>query len=211
MPTVHLVRHGHVHNPDKILYGRLPEFRLSDAGEEMARAVAEYFVAQGADVGRVVASPLTRAQQTAAPIAAAFGLPIDTDDRLIEAANDYEGGPLQSGPKDFLHPRNWWGLRNPSRPSWGEPYSEQRDRMWAAITDAAAANPEHETVMVSHQLPIWVARMTFEKRRFLHDPRSRECALGSVTSFPIEDGEPVAMTYATPAAHVAVPKYGANT
>ena len=83
--------------------------------------------------------------------------------------------------------------------------------MWAAITDAAAATPDHETVMVSHQLPIWVARMTFEKRRFLHDPRSRECALGSVTSFLIEDGEPVAMTYATPAAHVAVPKYGANT
>ncbi|MES1171346.1 MAG: histidine phosphatase family protein, partial [Actinomycetota bacterium] len=52
MSLVHLVRHGHVHNPDKILYGRLPEFRLSDAGEAMARAVAEYFVAQGSDVTR---------------------------------------------------------------------------------------------------------------------------------------------------------------
>ena len=113
MPTVHLVRHGHVHNPDKILYGRLPEFRLSDAGEEMARAVAEHFVAQGADVGRVVASPLTRAQQTAAPIAAAFGLPIDTDERLIEAANDYEGGPLQSGPKGLPPPAQLVGSAKP--------------------------------------------------------------------------------------------------
>jgi broad specificity phosphatase PhoE len=211
MPLVHLVRHGHVHNPDKILYGRLPEFRLSDAGEQMALAVAEYFVAQGSDVGRVVASPLTRAQQTASPIAAAFGLGIDTDDRLIEAGNDYEGGPIQSGPKDFAHPRNWWRLRNPARPSWGEPYSEQRDRMWAAITDAAAATPDHETVMVSHQLPIWVTRLSFEQRRFLHDPRSRECGLGSVTSFLIEDGTAVSMTYATPAADIAVPKYGATS
>jgi len=210
MPLVHLVRHGHVHNPDKVLYGRLPEFRLSDAGEEMARAVAAHFTEVGADVTRVVASPLLRAQQTAAPIAEAFGLGVDTDDRLIEAANLYEGGPIQSGAKDFLHPRNWWMLRNPAKPSWGEPYVEQRERMWGAILDAAAVNPEHETVMVSHQLPIWVARMTFEKRRFLHDPRSRECGLGSVTSFTIEDGVAAAMSYATPAAHIQVPNYGSG-
>ena len=201
---VHLVRHGHVHNPDKILYGRLPEFRLSDAGEAMARAVAEYFVAQGTDVGRVVASPLLRAQQTAAPIAAAYGLEVDTDDRLIEASNLYEGGKIQSGAKDFVHPRNWWLLRNPARPSWGEPYREQEARMWAAILDAAATTPDHDTVLVSHQLPIWVTRMSFEKRRFLHDPRSRECGLGSMTSFTIADGVATAINYATPAAHIAV-------
>jgi broad specificity phosphatase PhoE len=207
---VHLVRHGHVHNPDKILYGRLPEFRLSDAGEAMAQAVADHLVASGADVTHVIASPLLRAQQTAAPTAKAFGVEIETDDRIIEAANIYEGGPIQSGPKDFLHPRNWWLLRNPARPSWGEPYVEQRDRMWEAILDAAAKNPDHETVMVSHQLPIWVARMTFEKRRYLHDPRSRECALGSITSFTIHDGVATEMSYATPASHIAVPKYGSG-
>ena len=46
MPTVHLVRHGQVHNPDKVLYGRLPQFRLSEAGEQMAQAVADYLVAE---------------------------------------------------------------------------------------------------------------------------------------------------------------------
>lgn len=207
---VHLVRHGHVHNPDKILYGRLPEFRLSDAGEAMAQAVADHFVATGADVTAVIASPLLRAQQTARPTAEAFGIEIQTDERIIEAANIYEGGKIQSGPKDFAHPRNWWLLRNPAKPSWGEPYTEQRDRMWGAILDAAAANPEHETVMVSHQLPIWVTRMSFEKRRFLHDPRSRECALGSITTFTIEDGVATAMAYATPASHIPVPKYGSG-
>lgn len=205
MPTVHLLRHGHVHNPDKVLYGRLPQFRLSDAGRAMAQAVADDLVERGVDVGRVVASPLQRAQETAAPIAAAFGHEVITDDRLIEAGNAYEGRPLQSGARDFIHPRNWWLLRNPWRPSWGEPYTEQRDRMWGAIRDAAAANPQADTVMVSHQLPIWVARLTFEKRRYLHDPRSRECGLASLTSFTLEGGEPVAMDYREPASHIEVP------
>ncbi|WP_084101570.1 histidine phosphatase family protein [Demequina sp. NBRC 110051] len=206
MPVVHLLRHGHVHNPDKVLYGRLPEFRLSDAGQAMAAAVAEDLSAREVPVTRVIASPLLRAQQTAKPVAAAYGLDIDTDERLIEALNAYEGTVLQAGAKDFLHPRNWWLLRNPWRPSWGEPYTEQRDRMWAAIRDAAAANPDGDTVMVSHQLPIWVARMEFEKRRFLHDPRSRQCGLASLTSFEFRDGEPVAMSYAEPAAHIEVPR-----
>ena len=205
MPTVHLLRHGHVHNPDKVLYGRLPEFRLSDAGEQMAQAVADYLVAEGTEVGRVVASPLQRAQQTATPIAAAFDLEIVTDDRVIEAGNAYEGKPLQSGPRDFAHPRNWWLLRNPWTPSWGEPYVEQQARMWEAIRDAAAANPESDTVIVSHQLPIWVARLSFEKRRFFHDPRSRQCGLASLTSFTFAGGEPVSMNYREPAAHIEVP------
>lgn len=205
MPTIHMVRHGHVHNPTKVLYGRMPGFSLSDAGRAMAVAVAEYLVASEVPVRRIVASPLQRAQETAAPIAAAFSLPIDTDERLIEAGNVYEGSPLQSGPKDFLHPRNWWLLRNPWKPSWGEPYTEQAERMWAAIRDAAAATAEGDTVMVSHQLPIWVARTHFEGKSYLHDPRKRECALASVTSFRFEDGEPVEMTYASPASSIAVP------
>ena len=203
MPTVHLVRHGLVHNPDKVLYGRLPAFRLSDVGERMADAVADYLVAQNVPVRRVIASPLERAQQTAAPIAAAFALPIDTEPRIIEADNVYAGEKLPSGVKDFLHPRNWWRLRNPWRPSWGEPYKEQADRMWAAIRDAAAATPDGDTVMVSHQLPIWVARLSFEHRSYLHDPRKRECAVASVTSFAFENGEPVSVSYASPAAHLA--------
>ncbi len=205
MPTVHVVRHGHVYNPDKVLYGRMPGFHLSDAGKQMADAVAAHLVKEGYPITRVIASPLQRAQETAAPIAAAFGLGIDTEDRIIEAGNVYEGAALPKGAKDFLHPRNWWLLRNPWKPSWGEPYKEQAARMWDAIIDAAAANPDGDTVMVSHQLPIWVARSVYERRSYLHDPRKRECALGSITSFTIEDGRPVSMQYATPASHVEVP------
>lgn len=206
MPTVHLVRHGHVHNPDALLYGRLPNFHLSDTGRHMADAVAEYFVETGLPVARVIASPLQRAQETAEPIARAFGLAVDTEPRIIEAGNVYEGEPLPSGVRGFIHPRHWWRLRNPWKPSWGEPFTEQADRMWAALREAAAATPDGDTVMVSHQLPIWVARLSFERRSFLHDPRKRECGLASITSFRFEGGEPVEVTYAAPAAHLRAPK-----
>ncbi len=206
MPVVHLLRHGHVYNPDKVLYGRLPQFRLSDAGQAMAQAVADDLVAREVPVGRVIASPLQRAQETAAPVAKAFGLEIATEERIIEAGNDFAGRVLTKGARDFMHPRDWWKLRNPWAPSWGEPYKEQRARMWAAVKDAAAANPDSDTVMVSHQLPIWVTRCSFEGRSMVHDPRSRQCGLASLTSFTIEDGEAVSMTYREPAAHIEVPK-----
>lgn len=206
MATIHLVRHGHVHNPARVLYGRLPNFHLSDAGREMADAVADYLIENKVPVARVVASPLQRAQETAAPIARVFGVGVDTDPRIVEAGNDFEGYPLQSGVKDFIHPRNWWKLRNPWRPSWGEPFKDQADRMWAAIREAAATTPDGDTVMVSHQLPIWVARLSCEGRSFLHDPRRRQCELASITSFRFVEGEPVQMTYATPATHIKAPK-----
>ncbi len=171
----------------------------------MAQAVAQHLVSQGRDIGQVIASPLLRAQQTATPVAEAFSLELKTDERLIEAGNIYEGEKLPSGPKDFLHPKHWWRLRNPFRPSWGEPYKEMRVRMWAAIADAAAACPDHETVLVSHQLPIWSTRLDYENRRMLHDPRTRECSLASLTTYEVVEGVAVDMTYSEPAAHIEVP------
>ncbi len=183
---VHLVRHGHVHNPDKILYGRLAEFRLSDAGEAMARAVADSFVAGGFDIGRVVSSPLARAQQTAAPIADAFGLGIDTDDRVIEAANAWEGKPCPKRRQGLSAPAQLVAAAQPVAAVVGRAvHASSATACGPRSRDAAATTPDHDTVIVSHQLPIWVARMAFEHKRFIHDPRSRECAVASVTSFDV--------------------------
>jgi broad specificity phosphatase PhoE len=206
MPIVHLLRHGHVHNPDHILYGRLPNYRLSDAGQEMARVAADYFVKEGRDVARIVSSPLLRAQQTARALKDVYGLPIETDDRLIESANSFEGVKVRPIAKWLLHPRRLWSVRNPFRPSWGEPYAEIRDRMMAAVLDAARVEPVRETVLVSHQLPIWVARLAAEGRRLAHHPQRRTCALASVTSLRIEGGKVVGVEYSTPASHIPVPR-----
>jgi broad specificity phosphatase PhoE len=193
--TVHLLRHGEVHNPEGILYGRLPGFRLSDAGEAMAERAARWF--EGRDVVHLVSSPLERAQQTAAPIAASLGLPVQLDERLIEAANAFEG--TRFGRRSLADPATLWRLRNPLRPSWGEPYTEIAARMLRAVEDARDAARGHAAVCVSHQLPIWTVRMHLEGRRYAHDPRRRECGLASVTSVTYEGDRVVGTSYAEPA------------
>ena len=194
--TVHLLRHGEVFNPTGVLYGRLPGFRLSDAGEGMARTAATWFAER--DVTHLVASPLERAQQTARPIADTLGLAIATDERLIEAGNSFEGKTFGVGDGSMKHPENWWRLRNPWKPSWGEPYREIAARMLGAIATARDAARGHEAVCVSHQLPIWTVRLHLEGRSYLHDPRKRQCALASVTSLVYDDDRLVRLEYAEP-------------
>ena len=195
--VVHLLRHGEVHNPGGVLYGRLPGFRLSTTGEAMAAAAAEWFA--GRDVTHLVSSPLERARQTAQPLADATGLDVTLDDRLIEAGNAFEGMAVAGGAGVFRAPGNWWKLRNPFRPSWGEPYVEIAARMLAAVEAARDAARGHEAVLVSHQLPIWTTRLHLEGRRYLHDPRRRECALASVTSISYDGDRLIGVGYAEPA------------
>ena len=194
--TVHFLRHGEVHNPDKVLYGRLPHFRLSDDGLKMAYDAAEAL--RGRDVVAVVSSPLLRAQETARPIAEVFGLEISTDDRLIEAANVFEGArALEDGA--WKKPEHWRYLRNPFTPSWGEPYTELAQRMLALAEDVRAKAAGHEAVCVSHQLPIWTLRRYVEGRRLWHRPDRRQCGLASLTSLTWDDSALTQVTYSEPA------------
>jgi len=193
---VNLVRHGEVYNPTGILYGRLAGFRLSEAGEAMATTVAAALADH--DVRLVVSSPLERARQTAEPIAAQFGLDVEIDDRLIESSNHFEGMKFGVGDGSLKHPSNWVQLRNPFRPSWGEPYAEVAARVLAACADARKKAEGHEAVLVSHQMPIWIARRAVEGRRLWHRPDRRECALASVTSFVYDDEQIVDVRYEEP-------------
>ena len=196
--VVHLLRHGEVHNPGKILYGRLPGFRLSSDGEAMADKAAAWFA--GRDVTHLVSSPLERAQQTARPLAETLDLPVSIDERLIEAGNAFEGMKVAGGGAGvFGAPRNWWKLRNPFQPSWGEPYVEITARMLAAVEAARDAARGSAAVLVSHQLPIWTLRLHLEGRRYVHDPRRRQCGLASVTSLTYEGNRFVGLSYAEPA------------
>jgi len=72
--------------------------------------------------------------------------------------------------------------------------------MRAAVAAARAAARGHEAVLVSHQLPIWIARLDAEQRRFVHDPRKRQCGLASITSLTFDDDRLVAITYTEPSA-----------
>lgn len=194
--TVHLLRHGEVHNPERVLYGRLPGYRLSDDGLAMAADAAAAL--RGRDVVEVVSSPLQRAQETARPIADVFGLSVRTDDRLVEAANVFEGEKaLEDG--GWKRPQNWWHLRNPLTPSWGEAYLEVGARMLAAVHDVRDRVAGHEAVVVSHQLPIWTVRRLVEGRRLWHRPDRRQCGLASLTSLSWVGDRLDRVTYSEPA------------
>jgi broad specificity phosphatase PhoE len=197
LTTVHLLRHGEVHNPTGVLYGRLPGYHLSDLGRRMADRLAEHLADH--DVRRVVSSPLERARETAAPIAVAHDLEVHSDDRLVEAENTFQGLTFGVGDGSLRRPSHWKHLYNPFRPSWGEPYRNQADRVLDAMADARDDVRGHEAVLVSHQLPIWVTRCAVEGRRLWHDPRRRECSLASLTSVTYEDERIVAIAYSEPA------------
>ncbi len=195
--VVHLLRHGEVFNPSGVLYGRMPDYHLSELGREMAQRAAEAL--SGNDVAIVTASPLDRAQETALPVAESHGLSVGVDADLIEADNVFEGKKIT--PEELLkNPSYWRHLVNPFTPSWGEPYLEIAGRMRSAIGRAREQARGREAVLVSHQLPIWVARLDFEGRRFAHDPRKRQCSLASLTSLHFDDNTMTAVVYTEPSA-----------
>jgi broad specificity phosphatase PhoE len=195
--VVHLMRHGEVHNPTGVLYGRSPGYHLSELGQAMARRVAD--VIGDRDITHLRASPLERARETAAPLAARRELEIVTDPRVIESTNAFEGQRFGAGSDVLRRPSTWVRLWNPLRPSWGEPYKQIVSRMMAAIGDARAAAEGHEAVIVSHQLPIWTTRLHVEQRSFLHDPRRRQCTLCSLTSLTFVDDRLTSIGYSEPA------------
>ncbi len=194
--TVHVMRHGQVLNPHGLLYGRLPGFGLSELGHTMAQRMAEHW--RDEPLTHLRCSPLQRARETMAPSAQAHPeLEVVVDDRLIEAANVFEGKVFGKRNAALFDPRMFWAMRNPLRPSWGEPYTQIAERMLAAITDAARAAGDGGTALVvSHQLPIYIARRAVEGRSFVHDPRRRGTTLCSVTSFVFDSDRPVRVDYA---------------
>lgn len=167
-------------NPDGILYGRLPGFGLSKLGHRMAQAAADDLAARGRPMSSLRVSPLQRTRESAAPIAAAFGLEPVVDERIIEPTNHFEGTNMRRALKN---PVNWPFLVYPPRPSWGEAYTSIEKRMLAAIDDAFDSVESGDVVLVSHQLPIWVTHLSVAGESFPHDPRKRRCALSSITTF----------------------------
>ena len=178
------MRHGEVHNPDHVLYGRLEGFGLSDLGHRMAAAAVTGLA--GHPVTALFASPLQRAQESAAPWSEAFGLDIRTEPRIIEPTNRFEGKRMNL--RTLANPRHWHLLRNPRVPTWGEPFADVAARMLAAMSDAREAVDAGEVVMVSHQLPIWMAHRALAGEPLHHDPRKRRCSLSSITTFAFVDG-----------------------
>jgi len=194
--TVHLVRHGKVENPKGVIYGRIAGFHLSELGRRQAGAAGQHL--KDRDVGAIWASPLERAQETAEAIAKHHpSIEITTDDRLIESLNNFEGSARNLWVL-LRNPRNWWHLRNPVGPSWGETFPDIRERMLEAIGEAVQAAEGREVIIVSHQTPTLVARFGLAKRNIPPWLGFAPCQTGSVTSMAIKDGKVLSASYFAP-------------
>jgi broad specificity phosphatase PhoE len=168
----------------------------------MAAKAAADLAGRGRKMSALFASPLVRAQESAAPIAARFNLPIQTEDRIIEPTNRFEGLNFHVRNSALRNPRTWLWLRNPFQPSWGEPYVEIRDRMLAAIQDAWSSVPDGDVILVSHQLPIWTVHSALNGTRLFHDPRKRRCSLSSITTLERHGNSFIEVGYTDPAAEL---------
>lgn len=194
--TIHLVRHGQVANPKNVIYGRLPGYNLSEKGRKQAEAAGERLAER--DIGVIWSSPLERAQETTAAIAARHAVEIVTDDRLVESATTLEG--IGRDVLTFVRsPKHWWSLRNPMRPSWGESFGEIRARMMEAIGEAVESAGGRDVVIVAHQTPVLVARLALAGRRVPPWLGGVPCTTGSITTMVIEDDRVVSAAYFEPA------------
>jgi len=102
--TLWLARHADVHNPNKVLYGRLPRFKLSELGQQQAAELGRFLAAE--PLAALYSSPLLRTRQTAALLAKYHnGLKVQTDKLLLEVRTSYQGVPLvEVGDFNFYEP-----------------------------------------------------------------------------------------------------------
>jgi len=199
---LHFVRHGEVFNPKGVLYERIPGFQLSELGHQMAAAAARQLASENREIVRLLASPLQRTQESAAPFSKEFGLEIEHEPRVIEPWNKFAGHKM-GGRAVLKKPSLALHLYNPQKPSWGEPYQEVAARMNAAAMSAWNSVDAGDVVVVSHQLPIWMLYRSSQGLALPHDPRKRRCSLSSITSFEVVDGKLVEVDYREPGLELA--------
>ncbi len=189
---VYWVRHGEVHNPARVRYGRLPGYALSAEGRAQIEATAQWLAAQRPAPTAVVASPLERATESASIIAHRLAIdPPAVDPRIIEARSRFDG--LRYRADLWGHVARWFDRRS----------SDERAAEIAARTLDATLAPLVSTtalVLVSHQLPIQYLRACVERGLAAPHPWSRRarCSTASVTVIAVQDRRASVRAYVEP-------------
>jgi broad specificity phosphatase PhoE len=158
--VLHLVRHGQVDNPQKIVYGRQRGWRLSDRGRQEAEAVARHL--GGRPIARVYTSPLERAVQTATVIAGTCGGEVEPRDDLVEAllCAPWEGLPWREVKRERAQEWARYLFRPHEVCEVAEDLAALAARMETALRAIAAAHPAQQVVGVSHGDPLKAGVLT---------------------------------------------------
>ncbi|MFT4254890.1 MAG: histidine phosphatase family protein [Caulobacter sp.] len=149
---IYLCRHGQTQfNREGRLQGQT-ESDLTALGRAQARAMgdllADLIAREPSDAWRIVASPLRRARHTAEAIAERTGLPLSSDERLLEISVGEWSGRLREDvrretPELTADPE--WAFRSPG----GETFEDVAVRVgdWLA---GQTPEPERRLIVVSH-------------------------------------------------------------
>jgi broad specificity phosphatase PhoE len=158
--SLHLVRHGEVENPQHVVYADLDGFGLSDRGVAQAEAAAGFLAS--APVAWVVTSPLQRARDTAARIAAAHpNAGFEIDERLTEwrLGTRWAGTVWEDLPDRFPGELEAYLAHPEDLPFSPESLDAAGQRFTAAAEEAFASIPAGDVVVVSHQDPVQAGRL----------------------------------------------------
>lgn len=152
---VHLVRHGEVHNPEQLFYGRIPGYVLSEQGKQEVHALGNHL--KTIPTVKIYASPLDRTKQTAAILAEYFpGIDIVYDERIIEVGSPLEGKPFRE-----VEGFNFYDEQYTSQ--GGETLEAVKGRMLSFFQDVVPFHENEDIIVVSHGDPIMITRSVYMK------------------------------------------------
>ena len=151
--TTLLLRHGQTPLSVEKRFSGTGDAALTEAGLEMAAAAAQRLASSGADA--VVSSPLRRAQQTAAHVAAALGVDVDVEDGLRETDfGDWEGYTFGEVKQKWPRELDAWLASTAIAPPFGESFDDTALRVRQARDRILARYGGRTVVVVSHVTPI---------------------------------------------------------
>ncbi|MGB7341807.1 MAG: histidine phosphatase family protein [Phototrophicaceae bacterium] len=159
--TVYIMRHGEVHNPANILYGRMPNFYLSTTGREQAIAAGK--ASADKPIVAVYASPMERTQETANLIIEQHpsDLSVRVDERLIEVNT-----PLDGTSHADLEKINF-DIYDGNEPPYEQP-QDIRQRLMAFLQEKRQQHANQQIIAVTHG-DLVVASFMFAKQQPAND------------------------------------------
>lgn len=196
--TLHFVRHAEVHNPGRVLYGRLARFSIGEAGWTQARAVAEYF--RDLPIDAIYSSPLLRARQTASAIGAHHpGAARHVSMLLHEVGTSWQGTPFREFPPGF-------STYSARRADGDESIEQVRERMERFVALARRRHAGQQVVCVSHGDPITILRVALAGQPLdvAALRGSNYAQLCSITRVEFRSGEELARVSCQAAPHAVV-------
>jgi broad specificity phosphatase PhoE len=208
---IHLVRHGEVENPKHVVYAGIEGFHLNAVGRRQAAEAADHL--GELNVTGVLSSPLERAQETAAAVAALHGLEVIAEERLTEwsLSNRWQGVAWEDLPSRFPGELEAYLSDPTALPFAPEQLSDAAGRCIAAITEFRDASPDGDLVIVGHQDPIQATRLAMTGRSFdgFHAAKpghgSVTTLVSSIGSDSSNDPDWLEATYWEPEQHTAFP------